>query len=417
MNLLKTTAITSAVTLAGIGSVWGYSNFESVEVPSHEVFDTASETAFNLSSPLKYTEVANRDIDISLSVEPITIYDATNSYDIYTLCYTRVFEIEGVVYSDIQPISFEVQGSNLVAEFSMYSGNNQYDSVTEKERITDITISIGTSVDYVTYVPYSYESRKSNALNTSITALGGQSTFLTGSWSGVLYDSDLVPYDYHYIDVPINCITNVWFSNINYNMGTSLNSATNNGYTLLQLVNYHNSQIIYSHELINFYSYMVNSFEYDYSNSEYSLNDYAFYWLKFYSNTYANEFYGFDFEIYQNYYLPDTLETAYTSGYAEGESEGYADGHEVGYAEGINDGYTAGYEDGESDGYATGKSDGIAIGESRDYSPFAVIKNAIASAGSFLSFEIMPNISIGLLMSLPLVGAVIAWIFKVIKGN
>jgi hypothetical protein len=70
------------------------------------------------------------------------------------------------------------------------------------------------------------------------------------------------------------------------------------------------------------------------------------------------------------------------------------------------------YSDGYSDGYDDGFND-----VSGNFSVWDLFSNAFSSVATVLNYSIFPGLTIGLLLSVPLVSAVLFWIFKLLKGN
>ncbi len=120
---------------------------------------------------------------------------------------------------------------------------------------------------------------------------------------------------------------------------------------------------------------------------------------------------------------------AYTDGYFEGRNDGIDIGYDLGYADGKNDGIDIGYADGESFGYDNGYNDGYDYGYdngfdlgyndgyqtaindgSADFGLTAMLSGLFVGLGSLLSIELLPNISIGMIIAVPIVFGIIAFI-------
>lgn len=81
------------------------------------------------------------------------------------------------------------------------------------------------------------------------------------------------------------------------------------------------------------------------------------------------------------------------------------------------DGYYAGEEYGYQQGYYYGKSDGYQEGlDSQPTGAFNLITTAFNSIASILNIDILPNLSLGLLVFLPVVIVVIIVVVKMIRG-
>ena len=99
----------------------------------------------------------------------------------------------------------------------------------------------------------------------------------------------------------------------------------------------------------------------------------------------------------------------YWSGYDEGYEEGYNQGYEEGCEEGdwygYHEGYSIGYEKGDADGYNRG------ISENMESGGFGfVLKQVFVSIGAFLGIQLLPGISIGAIIAVPIVFGIISFI-------
>ena len=120
---------------------------------------------------------------------------------------------------------------------------------------------------------------------------------------------------------------------------------------------------------------------------------------------------------------------AYSDGYFEGRNDGIDIGYDLGYGDGKNDGIDIGYVDGESFGYDNGYNDGYYYGYDNGYdlgyndgyqtaindgeSEFGIttlLSGLFVGLGSLLSIELLPNISIGMIIAVPIVFGIIAFI-------
>lgn len=79
-------------------------------------------------------------------------------------------------------------------------------------------------------------------------------------------------------------------------------------------------------------------------------------------------------------------------------------------------GYSEGYSVGEHDGYEEGYQDGITAYEGGQNSPFGLIRSAFQSVADILDIQILPNLSIGLILFAPVILAVIIVLFRMIRG-
>lgn len=111
----------------------------------------------------------------------------------------------------------------------------------------------------------------------------------------------------------------------------------------------------------------------------------------------------------------------FQSGYDEGHWEGYNSGYNTGYYTGLGEGYNTGYDN----GYLTGYDEGFLIGydegyiygynngineqlEDKDFTH--LLKSVFIGVGSFLGINLLPGISIGALIAVPIVFGIISFI-------
>lgn len=92
-------------------------------------------------------------------------------------------------------------------------------------------------------------------------------------------------------------------------------------------------------------------------------------------------------------------------GYNQGYTAGYGDGEVVGYNDGYDYGYNSGYDLGYNDGYQAAVNDG-----STDFGIKSLMSGLFVGLGSLLSIELLPNISIGMILAVPVVFGIIAFI-------
>lgn len=101
-------------------------------------------------------------------------------------------------------------------------------------------------------------------------------------------------------------------------------------------------------------------------------------------------------------------EQGYTDGLADGIEEGYNRGKDEGLAEGLETGRENGISIGKDIGYAEGYDKGL--NDATDYSFYGIIGQVFQGLGSFLSIELLPNITFGAILSVPLVFGIISFI-------
>lgn len=95
------------------------------------------------------------------------------------------------------------------------------------------------------------------------------------------------------------------------------------------------------------------------------------------------------------------------------ENDVYQSGYDTGYTAGYRTGYPNGYDLGYSDGYNVGYTDG-SMGDEM-LTAFDYIGQAVGGVSSILNIEILPHMSIGLLVTIPATMGIIAMIFRIIK--
>lgn len=119
------------------------------------------------------------------------------------------------------------------------------------------------------------------------------------------------------------------------------------------------------------------------------------------------------------------IEAGYDEGYINGRDDGYNNGYNVGYNDGIDAGYNEGYEKGKEDGFEEGFNAsrehwynvGYQVGYNkglneqiadRDFSH--LLRSAFVAIGTFLGINLLPGISIGAIIAVPIVFGIIAFI-------
>ncbi len=95
---------------------------------------------------------------------------------------------------------------------------------------------------------------------------------------------------------------------------------------------------------------------------------------------------------------------SYDAGYSDGVADGLADG----LAEGYNSGYSVGYSIGKTDGYNEGINDSVSQGW---------LLSIFNLFGTVLAIELLPNITIGFLVGLPVILGLVFFIIKVARGG
>jgi hypothetical protein len=129
--------------------------------------------------------------------------------------------------------------------------------------------------------------------------------------------------------------------------------------------------------------------------------------------------------------------TIFNNGYDLGYDAGLDDGYDLGYDDGLDDGYDVGLVDGYDDGYGYGLSDGYYVGYdlgyddglgdgddlgydrgyqkaiddgSAEFGLPTLLSSLFVGLGSLLSIQLLPNISIGMIIAVPVVFGIIAFI-------
>lgn len=130
--------------------------------------------------------------------------------------------------------------------------------------------------------------------------------------------------------------------------------------------------------------------------------------------------------IRYEYYIPDYdyddgYQHGYNDGYQSGREAGYQAGSEVGYEYGYDDGYNEGWENGNETGYNRGYEEGHEIGYQTGYNAGIseqiqdkdftnLLKSVFVGIGSFLGINLLPGITIGAIIAVPIVFGIIAFI-------
>lgn len=108
----------------------------------------------------------------------------------------------------------------------------------------------------------------------------------------------------------------------------------------------------------------------------------------------------------------DSALTDYGKGYTDGLSDGYEQGYNHGKDAGLKDGKEIGIEQGITIGKEIGFTDGYdkGINDATDHSFYGIIGQVFQGLGSFLSIQLLPNITFGAILSVPLVFGIISFI-------
>ena len=82
----------------------------------------------------------------------------------------------------------------------------------------------------------------------------------------------------------------------------------------------------------------------------------------------------------------------------------------------FNDGYENGYNNGYNTGYDTGYNDGITEGQANTNNLFSLINSAFSAVTSFFNMEILPGLTLGTLILIPLGLGIIYLIIRLISA-
>lgn len=161
-------------------------------------------------------------------------------------------------------------------------------------------------------------------------------------------------------------------------------------------------------------------------------NDSAFYVYVMYEDV-AGQAYNAGYENG----FEDGYNSGYENGFENGKEAGYDEGYIIGRDDGYNNGYNVGYNDGlevsydlgYNDGYEDGKEYGINFGREhwydvgyqagynagineqladKDFSN--LLRSVFIAIGTFLGINLLPGISIGAIIAVPIVFGIIAFI-------
>jgi hypothetical protein len=113
--------------------------------------------------------------------------------------------------------------------------------------------------------------------------------------------------------------------------------------------------------------------------------------------------------------LTDTYTDGYEFGYEDGLDIGQSLGYDIGYEDGYDSGFLLGKQEGYDIGLAKGFNDGV--GSATDYSFFGLITQVFVGLGTFLAIELLPHITIGAILAVPLVFGIISFIIGKRRGR
>lgn len=86
------------------------------------------------------------------------------------------------------------------------------------------------------------------------------------------------------------------------------------------------------------------------------------------------------------------------------------------YSKGLTDGYESGYSEGVDAGYATGYAEGYASGGT-GVTSLSWIRSIFSSIGVLLAIELLPNVTIGMVVGIPFVLSVVGLIMRLTRGG
>jgi len=98
----------------------------------------------------------------------------------------------------------------------------------------------------------------------------------------------------------------------------------------------------------------------------------------------------------------------YQDGYNDGYYVGYGGGYDVGYNDGYIDGSNHGYDVGYDYGYDHGYDKGLV--ENPDNNFGTMIRTVLLGVGSILSVQLLPNITIGAIIAVPIIFGIISFV-------
>jgi len=135
--------------------------------------------------------------------------------------------------------------------------------------------------------------------------------------------------------------------------------------------------------------------------------------FKIYGDFYTGDYisvlsnYGVDNNSYFEWFYYKDFNTDiddYWRGYGDGLNDGYYDGYDYGYDDGYGDAYDLGYDYGYDDGYNQ------AFDDNENFNFTSLLAQIFMGLGSLLAIELLPGISIGAIIAVPIVFGIIAFI-------
>jgi hypothetical protein len=122
--------------------------------------------------------------------------------------------------------------------------------------------------------------------------------------------------------------------------------------------------------------------------------------LQFYTHSQSTQ------QYFDAWYLKDLgISPSYTEGYDTGYDTGYFDGDSQGYLDGFEFGYESGFEDGFNE--LNNTASGL----------FQILGSAFTAIGSIFNIMILPGITIGMLVFVPIIFALLLFIIKILRGG
>ncbi len=192
--------------------------------------------------------------------------------------------------------------------------------------------------------------------------------------------------------------------NINKTRINSVVYDESNDYGLFNFISYYddNNNILD----IGFTAFEISSDNFPLKSYNFDTNKVAASQLSDYNAIKYNDRTYYFAQITQNDINQESYDIGYKNGYNTGELDGYQNGFDVG-----NDsGYKIGFQQGKQEGIAS-------KGENVWSNANEFIKNIFIGIFDILSIELLPNISLGTFVVIPLIFSVLFFIVKVAKGG
>lgn len=126
-----------------------------------------------------------------------------------------------------------------------------------------------------------------------------------------------------------------------------------------------------------------------------------------------NQSFQIGYQIGKNEGFKNGYDEGHFEGYNAGYNNGYNTGLSEGYNQGLNDGYNQGYYEGQNDGYDYGYQAGYNAGineQLADKDFTHLLKSVFIGIGSFLGINLLPGITIGAIIAVPVIFGIIAFI-------